>query len=75
MIRLLYPMFTHLIFFPVCPVAKPIRAGHHAGHHPAASGSPGHTIRGGGVQSPRRHHIHQTQAAQQHYHHSSNSSK
>ncbi|XP_047012136.1 kinesin heavy chain [Ictalurus punctatus] len=56
-------------------IAKPIRAGHHAGHHPAASGSPGHTIRGGGVQSPRRHHYHQMQTAQQHYHHSSNSSK
>ncbi|KAF4086737.1 hypothetical protein AMELA_G00087790 [Ameiurus melas] len=52
-------------------IAKPIRAGHHAGHHPAASGSPGHTIRGGGVQSPRRHHYHQIQTAQQHYHHSS----
>ncbi|XP_053090344.1 kinesin heavy chain isoform X1 [Pangasianodon hypophthalmus] len=56
-------------------IAKPIRAGHHAGHHPGASGSPGHTIRGGGVQSPQRHHYHQMQAAQQHYHHSSNSSK
>ncbi|MCJ8732218.1 hypothetical protein PDJAM_G00208810 [Pangasius djambal] len=56
-------------------IAKPIRAGHHAGHHPGASGSPGHTIRGGGVQSPQRHHYHQMQAAQQHYHHSSNSRK
>ncbi|XP_016093572.1 kinesin heavy chain-like [Sinocyclocheilus grahami] len=46
-------------------IAKPIRAGH---HHPAASASPGHSIRGG-VPSPRRHHQHQQQ--QQQYHHRS----
>uniref|UniRef100_A0A671K2A8 Kinesin-like protein n=1 Tax=Sinocyclocheilus anshuiensis TaxID=1608454 RepID=A0A671K2A8_9TELE len=49
-------------------IAKPIRAGH---HHPAASASPGHSIRGG-VPSPRRHHQHQQQQQQQQqYHHRS----
>ncbi|KAF4109057.1 kinesin heavy chain isoform X1 [Onychostoma macrolepis] len=50
-------------------IAKPIRAGH---HHPAASASPGHSIRGG-VPSPRRHHQHQPQhqQQQQQYHHRS----
>ncbi|XP_072542619.1 kinesin heavy chain [Salminus brasiliensis] len=49
-------------------IAKPIRAGH---HHPAASGSPGHSIRGGGqsTPSPRRHHHQQAP----HYHQSSSS--
>ncbi|XP_073711238.1 kinesin heavy chain [Misgurnus anguillicaudatus] len=51
----------------IAQIAKPIRAGH---HHPVASASPGHSIRGGGVPSPRRHH-HQHQQPQQHqqYHH------
>ncbi|KAM9485975.1 kinesin heavy chain [Clarias gariepinus] len=63
-------------------IAKPIRAGHHAGHQQAVSGSPSQSIRGGGMQSPRRHQYHQMQAAQQqqhyhhhHHHHSSSSSK
>ncbi|XP_077071378.1 kinesin heavy chain [Siphateles boraxobius] len=49
-------------------IAKPIRAGH---HHPVASASPGHSVRGGGVPSPRRHHQHQPQHQQQllQYHH------
>uniref|UniRef100_A0A673KUP8 Kinesin-like protein n=1 Tax=Sinocyclocheilus rhinocerous TaxID=307959 RepID=A0A673KUP8_9TELE len=47
-------------------IAKPIRAGH---HHPAASASPGHSIRGG-VPSPRRHHQHQQQQQQQYHHRS-----
>ncbi|KAK7169018.1 hypothetical protein R3I93_005113 [Phoxinus phoxinus] len=48
-------------------IAKPIRAGH---HHPVASASPGHSVRGG-VPSPRRHHQHQPQHQQQllQYHH------
>ncbi|XP_036430851.1 kinesin heavy chain [Colossoma macropomum] len=51
-------------------IAKPIRAGH---HHSAATGSPGHSIRGGAqvASSPRRQH-HYQQA--QHYHHSSSNS-
>ncbi|XP_060731726.1 kinesin heavy chain [Tachysurus vachellii] len=55
-------------------IAKPIRAGHHAGHHAAASGSPSHSIRGGGAQNQWRHHHHQTGAAQQHHHHHHSSS-
>ncbi|XP_067299851.1 kinesin heavy chain isoform X1 [Pseudorasbora parva] len=45
-------------------IAKPIRAGH---HHPVASASPGHSVRGG-VPSPRRHHQHQSQHQQQYHH-------
>ncbi|XP_051564192.1 kinesin heavy chain isoform X2 [Myxocyprinus asiaticus] len=44
-------------------IAKPIRAGH---HHPVASASSGHTVRGG-VSSPRRHY-HQHQQQQQYHH-------
>ncbi|XP_062861525.1 kinesin heavy chain [Trichomycterus rosablanca] len=57
-------------------IAKPIRAGH---HHPAATGSPSHSIRGGAgaavraaVPSPRHHHYQMQQA--QHYHRSSSGS-
>ncbi|XP_051999046.1 kinesin heavy chain [Xyrauchen texanus] len=46
-------------------IAKPIRAGH---HHPVASASSGHTVRGG-VSSPRRHHHQHQQQQQQQYHH------
>ncbi|XP_051761242.1 kinesin heavy chain [Ctenopharyngodon idella] len=54
----------------IAQIAKPIRAGH---HHPVASASPGHGVRGG-VPSPRRHHQHQPQhhqqqQQQQQYHH------
>ncbi|KAK9969233.1 hypothetical protein ABG768_027427 [Culter alburnus] len=52
----------------IAQIAKPIRAGH---HHPVASASPGHGVRGG-VPSPRRHHQHQLQhhqQQQQQYHH------
>ncbi|NP_001116747.1 kinesin heavy chain isoform X1 [Danio rerio] len=42
-------------------IAKPIRAGH---HHPVASASPGHSVRGG-TPSPRRHHQHQPHHHQQ----------
>ncbi|XP_056321973.1 kinesin heavy chain [Danio aesculapii] len=59
-------------------IAKPIRAGH---HHPVASASPSHSVRGG-TPSPRRHHQphhqhqphhphHQHQPQQQQYHHRS----
>ncbi|ROL54507.1 Kinesin heavy chain isoform 5C [Anabarilius grahami] len=52
----------------IAQIAKPIRAGH---HHPVASASPGHGVRGG-VPSPRRHHQYQPQhhpQQQQQYHH------
>ncbi|XP_052004747.1 kinesin heavy chain-like isoform X2 [Xyrauchen texanus] len=46
-------------------IAKPIRAGH---HHPVASASQGHTVRGGVFSPRRRHHQHQQQQQQQYHH-------